>query len=78
MKHLAALADTIKEARKAEGLTQEALADRAGISTRYLQQIEALDRKPSVTTLFKLCAALGLEPEGLLGAAWTVWKKESH
>lgn len=34
----------LQAARKAAGLTQQALADRLGISLRYYQQIEAGDR----------------------------------
>lgn len=34
----------LKEARKAAGLTQQAMADKLGISLRYYQQIEAGDR----------------------------------
>lgn len=34
----------LKNARKAAGLTQQAIADKLGISLRYYQQIEAGDR----------------------------------
>lgn len=34
----------LQAARKAAGLTQQALADKLGISLRYYQQIEAGDR----------------------------------
>lgn len=36
--------ENLKRARKAAGLTQQAMADRLGISLRYYQQIEAGDR----------------------------------
>lgn len=36
--------DNLKQARKAAGLTQQAMADKLGISLRYYQQIEAGDR----------------------------------
>lgn len=36
--------ENLKKARKAAGLTQQAMADRLGISLRYYQQIEAGDR----------------------------------
>ena len=36
--------ENLKQARKAAGLTQQAMADRLGISLRYYQQIEAGDR----------------------------------
>lgn len=34
----------LKKARKSAGLTQQAVADKMGISLRYYQQIEAGDR----------------------------------
>ena len=36
--------ENLKNARKAAGLTQQAMADKLGISLRYYQQIEAGDR----------------------------------
>lgn len=36
--------ENLKQARKAAGLTQQAMADKLGISLRYYQQIEAGDR----------------------------------
>lgn len=36
--------ENLKQARKAAGLTQQAMADKPGISLRYYQQIEAGDR----------------------------------
>lgn len=36
--------ENLKNARKAAGLTQQAMADKLGISLRYYQQIEAGSR----------------------------------
>ena len=36
--------ECLKSARRAAGLTQQAMADKLGISLRYYQQIEAGDR----------------------------------
>ena len=36
--------EKLRQARKAAGYTQQAMADRLGISLRYYQQIEAGDR----------------------------------
>ena len=36
--------ENLRKARKAVGLTQQAMADKLGISLRYYQQIEAGDR----------------------------------
>ena len=45
--------------RVARGLTQEALAEMTGISTRYAQSIEAGEYFPALPTLAKLRRALG-------------------
>ena len=39
----------LQSARKAAGLTQQAMADKLGISLRYYQQIEAGDRTGDFT-----------------------------
>jgi non-specific serine/threonine protein kinase len=49
--------------RRAAGLTQEALAERAGLSRRGLQHLEAGDARPYPATLDALAAALALGPE---------------
>lgn len=36
--------ENLKNARKAAGMTQQAMADKLGMSLRYYQQIEAGDR----------------------------------
>jgi non-specific serine/threonine protein kinase len=48
--------------RRAAGLTQEALAERAGLSRRGLQHLEAGDARPYPATLDALAAALALGP----------------
>ena len=45
--------------RVAKGLTQEGLAEDAGISCRYAQSVEAGEYFPSLPTLVKLKNALG-------------------
>lgn len=42
------------ELRKAMGMTQETLAEKADISTRYLQSLEAGEYFPALPTLVKL------------------------
>jgi non-specific serine/threonine protein kinase len=61
--------------RRAAGLTQEALAERAGLSVRGLQHLEAGDARPSRATLGALLqalAALGLSQDELARLAATV------
>ncbi len=46
--------------RRAAGMSQYVLADRAGISRNALMAIEAGRSAPSLETARKLCAALGV------------------
>lgn len=65
----------LEKARLEKGLTQERLALEAGIARRFLQDMEAGEKQPTVTSLFKLCRALDLKPSDLLDAAWKEWLK---
>jgi transcriptional regulator with XRE-family HTH domain len=44
--------------RVRRSLTQETLAEKAGLSARYVQSVEAGDYFPSLSTLVRLRAAL--------------------
>ena len=48
----------IRQGRKTAGLTQEKLAEAAGISTAFTGHIERGTRIPSVETLYRICRAL--------------------
>ena len=62
------IAENIAYYRKHAGLTQEQLAERAGISRPHMGAIEApkLCRPISLELLFNLADALGVEPYKLL------------
>ena len=47
-------------------MTQEELAERAGLSARYVGAIERGDASASVTVLGRIAEALGAEPGDLL------------
>ncbi len=53
----------LKELRKAKGLTQQALAEKADIDDKHLCRIENGKYFPNYTTLNKLLAALGVTIE---------------
>ncbi|MBV8687065.1 MAG: helix-turn-helix transcriptional regulator [Alphaproteobacteria bacterium] len=53
--------------RKAADLTQEQLAERAGISQQYISDLERGKRNPTVVTLYELATALGVRPVELVG-----------
>ena len=56
------MARNLRQARHAKKLTQEELADRAGLSMRYIGAIERGDVSASVTVLGQIADALGIEP----------------
>jgi CheY-like chemotaxis protein len=52
------VAKAIKEQRNALGLSQEELADRAGLHRTYVSEVERGERNPSITSIEKLAQAL--------------------
>jgi len=53
----------LKERRLRVGLTQEALAERAGLSARNIQNLERGENRPLADTIARLAAALELPPD---------------
>ena len=53
--------------RRCQDITQEQLAEIVGISTSFMGHIERGTRAVSVETLFKLCVALGVSADYLIG-----------
>jgi XRE family aerobic/anaerobic benzoate catabolism transcriptional regulator len=56
----------VRALREARGLTQRALADKSGVSPRYLAQLEAGDANISVERLADVCRVLGSTPSAIL------------
>jgi transcriptional regulator with XRE-family HTH domain len=56
----------IKQIRKAQGLSQEALADEAHLDRTFISQLETGSKQASLTTIFRLAAALRVEASDLL------------
>jgi transcriptional regulator with XRE-family HTH domain len=63
-----AMAANVRRARHENALTQEELADRAGLSARYLGSIERGTVSASVTVLGRLAQALRVDPCELIRA----------
>jgi transcriptional regulator with XRE-family HTH domain len=65
----AALGQVVREARLAAGLSQEALAERAGLHRVYVSEVERGQRSPSVAVLRRLAEGLGVSGADLLALA---------
>ena len=60
------LGDELRKAREAAGLTQEQLADGAGVDRTYVSILERNLQSPTVDTLVRLCRVLGVRPSEFL------------
>lgn len=58
-----AMGKRIRRARRMLDLTQEQLAEMAGVSTSFVGHIERGTRIPSAETLYKLCRVLEIAME---------------
>ena len=57
----------VKQLRQARRLTQEQLAERAGLSYKFIGEVERGRGNPTLTTLASLSEALGVSLIDLLG-----------
>lgn len=60
------VAENVRTARKAAGLSQEQLAYEADIDRTYVSQVERRQRNLTVTVLARIAKALGTSPDRLL------------
>lgn len=60
------LARNLKRSRLALGLSQESLAERAGLHRNYVGCIERNEKNVSLDSLESLAKALGVSPEELI------------
>jgi transcriptional regulator with XRE-family HTH domain len=61
-----AMAINLRRFRHAKEMTQEELADSAGLSARYVGAIERASVSASVSVLGRIADALGVEPADLI------------
>ncbi len=52
--------DAVRKARTTAGLTQEDLADRAGLDRSYIGGVERGDRNPTLSVIEKIAQGLGI------------------
>ena len=57
---LDAFATALRRRRQALGLSQEEMAAQAGVSMRYISLLESRRHQPSLKTIQKLCAVMGV------------------
>ena len=65
MNYRRVVAANIKQRRKALGLTQEALAQEAGISSQHLSTIERCACSPTMDTMVRIALSLDTTPAAL-------------
>ena len=63
------MAVNLRRLRHAKGLTQEELAERSGLTARYVGSVERADVSASVTVLGQIADALEVEPAELVRRA---------
>lgn len=61
------VAKRIKNLREAKNLTQNALANNAGVSPTYIYQLEKGEKSPTVEYLDHICWGLGITIEEFFG-----------
>lgn len=59
------LSDIVKAARQHADITVEKLAEKIGVTERYLYRVENENRKPSYDVLFKLIRELNISPDSI-------------
>ncbi|WP_431470905.1 helix-turn-helix domain-containing protein [Sphingosinithalassobacter sp. LHW66-3] len=67
--HLKRLGDAVRAARNARGLSQEELADAAGIDRSHLGKIERGERNVTLLNVIRIATALNGSAAGLLSEA---------
>jgi transcriptional regulator with XRE-family HTH domain len=61
-----AFGKVIRELRLDAGLTQEQLGLEAGLRRTFVSLLELGQQQPSLTTLFKIAPALGVQPSEIV------------
>jgi transcriptional regulator with XRE-family HTH domain len=73
-----AFGERVRILRKESGMTQESLSVKSGLAFRFIQDIEAGNKQPTITSIFKIADALGVVPGNLLDDDFLLWQKKSN
>lgn len=63
----AAFGKRVRFIRRCLDITQEQLAEKIGLTAAFIGHIERGTRIPSIETLYRLCLALGVSADYLMG-----------
>ncbi len=58
--------EEIRRARQKAGLSQEAVADKAGLHRTYISLVERNKKSPTLDTLFRICQAIGVSATAIV------------
>ena len=61
-----AFGKAVRHFRTSQGLSQEALADKAGLDRSYMSQIERGIKNATLGSIWRICQAMGVKPSDLL------------
>ena len=64
-KYLEHFAQRVRVLREEQGISQEKLAERAGLHSTYIGMVERLERNPSLICIYKIANGLGIDVKEL-------------
>jgi transcriptional regulator with XRE-family HTH domain len=74
-----AFGDRVRAAREAAGLSQESLAELAGLHRTYAGSVERGERNLSLINIVRIASALGTDPSDLMrGLRWPPARRGMH
>ena len=64
-KYLERFAERVRFLREEQDISQEKLAERAGLHRTYIGMVERLERNPSLICIYKIANGLGIDVKEL-------------